>query len=128
MQILQAGQGLFISPSGIIPINNQPNIEGPRPDGVDVPPKLFASDTVSDAEEGLFVFVRDGHIEVATASEVLHLGKGEAGFAGNQGDTRRPVQIPKFIDFDRVPLPTSRNPLLVSVLSESGIRPSNVCN
>jgi hypothetical protein len=128
LQILQAGQGLFISPSGISLINSQPNIEGPRPDGVTVPPKLFSSDAVSDAEEGLFVFVRDGHIEIATATEVLHLGKGEAGFAGNQGDTKRPVLIPKFIDFDRLPLPTSRNPLLVSVLSDAGIRPSNTCN
>jgi hypothetical protein len=127
LQVLQAGQGLFISPSGILPITSQPAMEGPRPDGVTVPPKLFSSDAVSDAEEGLFVFVRDGHIEILTASEVLHLGKGEAGFAGAGGDTRRPVSIPKFIDFDSVPLPTSRNPLLVSVLAESGIKPNNQC-
>ena len=127
LQVLQAGQGLFISPSGILPINNQPAIEGPRPDGVTVPPKLFSSESVSDAEEGLFVFVRDGHIEIATAGEVLHLGKGEAGFAGAGGDTKRPVSIPKFIDFDSLPLPTSKNPLLVSVLSESGIKPNNQC-
>jgi len=127
LQVLQAGQGLFISPSGILPISSQPVIEGPRPDGVTVPPKLFSSDVVSDAEEGLFVFVRDGHIEIATAGEVLHLGKGEAGFAGPGGDTKRPGSIPKFIDFDSLPMPTSRNPLLVSVLSESGIKPNNQC-
>jgi hypothetical protein len=127
LQVLQAGQGLFISPGGVLPISNQPPIDGPRPDGVNVPPKLFSSDTVSDAEEGLFVFVRDGHIEIATAGEVLHLGKGEAGFAGKGGDTKRPVTIPKFIDFDSLPLPNSRNPLLVSVLSESGIKPNNQC-
>ena len=127
LQVLQAGQGLFISPSGILPINTQPNIEGPRPDGVTPPPKLFSNDNVSDSEEGLFVFVRDGHIEIATAGEVLHLGRGEAGFAGNSGETRRPVTIPKFIDFDRLPLPNSRNPLLVSVLTESGVRPNNQC-
>jgi hypothetical protein len=127
LQVLQAGQGLFISPSGVLQINSQPPIEGERPDGVTVPPKLFSSDTVSDAEEGLFVFVRDGHIEIATAGEVLHLGKGEAGFAGNAGETKRPSTIPKFIDFDSLPLPTSRNPLLVSVLSESGIKPNNQC-
>jgi hypothetical protein len=102
-------------------------MDGPRPDGVNVPPKLFSSDAVSDTEEGLFVFVRDGHIEIATAGEILHLGKGEAGFAGPGGDTKRPLSIPKFIDFDSVPLPTSRNPLLVSVLAESGIRPNNLC-
>jgi hypothetical protein len=39
-------------------------------------------------QEGLYVFVRDGHIEVTTASEVLHLGKGETGFAGQTGQTR----------------------------------------
>ncbi|MDB5872812.1 MAG: hypothetical protein JWQ07_2254 [Ramlibacter sp.] len=127
LQVLQAGQGLFISPSGVLQINSQPPMDGPRPDGVTVPPKLFSSDTVSDAEEGLFVFVRDGHIEIATAGAVLHLGKGEAGFAGNNGDTKRPVNIPKFIDFDKLPLPNSRNPLLVSVLSESGIKPNNMC-
>lgn len=127
LQLLQAGQGLLISPSGILPITNPPAMEGPRPDGVTVPPKLFSSDVVSDAEEGLFVFVRDGHIEILTTSEVLHLGKGEAGFAGPGGDTKRPVSIPKFIDFDSVPLPTSRNPLLVSVLAESGIKPNNLC-
>ncbi|HXE47935.1 MAG TPA: hypothetical protein VN663_06155, partial [Ramlibacter sp.] len=114
-------------PSGIQSINQPPSIDGPRPDTVTVPPKLFSSDRVSDSEEGLFVFVRDGHIEIATAGEILHLGRGEAGFAGNSGETRRPVTIPKFIEFDRLPLPTARNPLVVSVLSESANRPNEQC-
>lgn len=127
LQALQAGQGLFISPGGIQSIDSQPAIDGPRPDTVAVPPKLFSSESVSDAEEGLFVFVRDGHIEIATAGEILHLGRGEAGFAGSDGDARRPVTIPKFIDFDLVPLPNAKNPLLVSVLSESGVKPNEQC-
>ena len=127
LEALQAGQGLFISPSGIQSINQPPSIDGPRPDTVTVPPKLFSSDRVSDSEEGLFVFVRDGHIEIATAGEILHLGRGEAGFAGNSGETRRPVTIPKFIEFDRLPLPSARNPLVVSVLSESANRPNEQC-
>lgn len=127
LQILQANQGLFISPSGILPISAPPTLEGPRPDGVNVPPKLFSSNTVSDAEQGLFVFVRDGHIEIVGAKEVLHLGKGEAGFAGTDGDTARPVTIPKFLDFDSIPLPTSKNPLLASILGEQGIKTSKVC-
>ena len=86
LQVLQAGQGLFISPAGIMPIDNQPEIDGPRPDSVTVPPNLFSTGDVPDAQEGLFVFVRDGHIEIATATQILHLGKGEAGFAGNDGD------------------------------------------
>jgi len=128
LQVLQAGQGLFISASGVIqPVTSEPAMEGPRPDQVVVPPKLFATAGVSDTEEGLFVFVRDGHIEIASAREVLHLGKGEAGFAGAGGDTLRPTLIPKFIEFDRMPLPTARNPMLATVLGESGFRSNNVC-
>lgn len=127
MQVLQAGQGLFISPAGIRPVATQPPAEGPRPDQVTVPPKLFSSDTVSDNQQGLFVFVRDGHIEIAGKDEILHLGKGEAGFAGNDGKTARPMAIPKFIEFDKLPLPTTKNPLLVSVLADSGVKTANQC-
>lgn len=128
LQVLQAGQGLFIPASGpIVPITNEPSSDGPRPDGVDVPPKLFSESDVSEGAEGLFVFVRDGHIEIATIGEVLHLGRGEAGFAGPAGEALRPSIIPRFIDFDRIPLPTTRNPLLMSILSESGVRSSQVC-
>jgi hypothetical protein len=128
LQLLQSGQGLFISPTGILPVQNAPAMgDAPRPDTVNVPPNMFGHQDVPDAAEGLFVFVRDGHIEIATASQVLQLGKGEAGFAGNNGDTARPNSIPKFIDFDKVPLPNSRNPLLVSVLNESGVKQQNQC-
>ena len=127
LQLLQAGQGLIITPTGIRLVTVPPAMEGPRPDSVIVNPKLFSHDNVSDNQEGLFVFVRDGHIEIATASEILQLGKGEAGFAGDNGSTGRPLNVPKFLEFDRLPLPTSRNPLLVSVLSESGVRPNNQC-
>ena len=128
LQVLQSGQGLFIPRSGPVQqINNEPAIEGDRPDQVDVPPKLFTSGDVDEGSEGLFVFVRDGHSESASAREILHLGKGEAGFAGNDGETNRPSVVPKFLDFDKIPLPTSRNALLTSILAESGIRSGNVC-
>lgn len=128
LQVLQAGQGLFIPASGpMVPITNEPSSDTPRPDRVDVPPKLFSESDVSEAAEGLFVFVRDGHIEIATIGDVLHLGRGEAGFAGAAGEALRPTVIPRFIDFDRIPLPTTRNPLLLSILSESGVRSSQVC-
>ncbi|MEO5671860.1 MAG: FecR family protein [Ramlibacter sp.] len=127
LEALLAGQGLLITPNGVQKINNAPQFEGPRPDGVNVPQKLFSGDNVAETEEGLFVFVRDGHIEILTAQDVLHLGKGEAGFAGLNGETKRPVNIPKFIEFDKVPLPNARNPLLVSVLAESGIQKNNQC-
>jgi hypothetical protein len=130
LQVLQAGQGIFISPQGIRPVTTQPATEGQRPDQVNVPPKLFAkASTGADTQEGLFVFVRDGHIEVQTqqAGEVLHLGKGEAGFANTQGETQRPATIPKFISNDKTPTPGTKNPLLQSVLSDAGIKSSNQC-
>jgi hypothetical protein len=128
LQVLQAGQGLYIPPTGQIQeIRNAPGVPGPRPDEVNVPGNLFAESNVPDSAEGLFVFVRDGQIEIASAGEVLHLGKGEAGFASFNGETARPTTIPKFLDFDRVPLPDSKNPLLASILGESGIRSGNTC-
>jgi ferric-dicitrate binding protein FerR (iron transport regulator) len=128
LQVLQAGQGLFVSPSGMVPINSQPPVEGPRPDTVTVPPKLFAKENVSDAKEGLFVFVRQGHVTVATAGEVLQLGNGEVGFAGQDGSTARPINIPKFIEFDKLPLPTAKNPLLVTVMADNNVKAKNSCN
>jgi hypothetical protein len=127
LSFLQAGQGLFISPRGIQPILNAPNTDGPRPDGVNVDPKLFAGETISDAEEGLFVYVRDGHIEIATAREVLHLGRGEAGFANLLGDAKRPTSVPKFLEFDRMPMPNARNPFVSMLLGEAGLKQNNQC-
>ena len=127
LQVLQAGQGLFISSTGMRPVTNEPAGDGPRPDQVDVPAKLFTKGDVADTSEGLFVFVRDGHIEIVSAKDVLQLGRGEAGFANDDGEAVRPGDIPKFLDFDKIPLPTSKNPLLASILAESGIRNSEIC-
>lgn len=128
LQVLQAGQGLLITPQGITPVATEPPAEGPRPDTVTPPPKLFATENVSDNTEGLFVFVRDGHIEIASAREVLQLGKGEAGFADPNGNTARPDVLPKFIQFDRVPMPTDPNFLLSVVLREERVRVPQTCN
>ena len=89
--------------------------------------QLFSASAVDDAKEGLFVFVRDGHIEVTTASETLHLGRGETGFAGNDGITARPIVMPLFIEFDRTPMPSSKTPMTTNVLDESGARQTNQC-
>ena len=100
----------------------------PRPDTVPVNSKqLFGQGKVEEGHEGLFVFVRDGHIEIATASERLDLGKGETGFAGRDGSTVRPLTMPLFIEFDRTPMPNAKNPMLAGVLSSSGIHPVNQC-
>jgi hypothetical protein len=128
LQVLEAGQGLFVGPNGIRPLNGPTLQDLPRPDEVPVDLKqLFTGASLEDGQEGLFVFVRDGHIEITTASEHLHLGRGEAGFAGNDGQTIRPLLLPLFLEFDRTPMPNSRNPMLSAVLGETGIRPLNQC-
>jgi len=128
LQVLESGRGLFVGPQGIRPLL-APTLDGlPRPDGVEVDSKsLFLSGNTSENEEGLYVYVREGHIELVTASEVLQLGRGEAGFASPNGRTDRPVGIPRFIDVDATPLPNSRNPALSSVLIQSGLIVANQC-
>ena len=128
LQVLSAGQGLFVSATGIRAIT-APTLENlPRPDTVPVDTKqLFSAAAVGGDQEGLYVFVRDGHIEVTTNSETLHLGKGETGFASDAGRTIRPLLMPLFLEFDRTPRPDSTNPMLQSVLNETLNRSANQC-
>ena len=88
---------------------------------------LFTSTPVNETQEGLYVFVRDGHLEVQTAQGVLQLGRGEVGLATVEGTALRPLLMPRFIEQDRTPMPNHPNPLLATVLGESGVRTSNVC-
>lgn len=128
LQVLSAGQGLFVDANGIRPLT-APILENlPRPDTVPVDTKqLFTEAAMTEDPEGLYVFVRDGHIEVTTASETLHLGKGETGFAADSGRTVRPLLMPLFLEFDRTPKPDSPNPMLQSILNETGKRSANQC-
>jgi hypothetical protein len=128
LQVLQAGQGLFVSRTEIRPLT-APTLERlQRPDTVPVDMKqLFISGGVSSDEVGLFVTVRDGHIEVTSSKETLQLGRGETGFAGSDGRTGRPVDTPLFIQLDKVPLPNSPNPMLLSVVGDAKNRSNNLC-
>ena len=127
-QVLEVGQGLYVSASEVRPLSGPTLQNLQRPDGVAVNTKqLFTSATLDDGQEGLFVFVRDGHIEVSSSNQTLHLGKGETGFAGNDGTMVRPTLMPLFLEFDRTPMPNSTNPLLASVLGDTGGRTLNQC-
>jgi hypothetical protein len=128
LQVLQAGQGLFVSKDGIRPLSAS-TLDGlPRPDTVPVNTRqLFSEGGVSPDDQGLFVYVRDGHIQITSATERLDLGRGETGYAGNDGHTGRPETMPLFIQFDTVPMPNSSNPLLVNLLNELGVGASQMC-
>ncbi len=127
-QTLQAGQGLFVSRTEVRPLSTPTLDDLPRPDTVPVnTQQLFSGGTVPADEEGLYVFVRDGHIQVTSSRETLHLGRGETGFAGANGQTGRPLNTPLFIQFDKVPLPNSANPLMVSVAGELSKQAAPVC-
>jgi hypothetical protein len=122
LQQLNAGQGFFIGPSGARPITQSPLNGLPRPDGVNVnTTELFGQGPATDTDDGLFVFVRDGHIEVVSAREALQLGRGETGFAGTNGNLSRPATTPKFIDFDRTPMPNTANPSAATALLTTGL-------
>lgn len=127
-QLLSAGQGLVVGRVGVQPLGAT-TLEGlPRPDSVPVnTQQLFSSGGVSSDDEGLFVFVRDGHIEISSAKETIHLGRGETGFSGADGRMGRPGETPLFIQFDRVPLPNSSNPNLAGLIGEVTGRPANQC-
>jgi hypothetical protein len=128
MHLLQAGQGLFVGPGGIQVLTAPTLQELPRPDQVPVDAQqLFSSGGVSGDDEGLFVYVRDGHIEITTATQTLHLGRGETGYAGADGHTGRPENMPGFIQFDATPMPNSRNPMLINLLQELGVGASAMC-
>lgn len=127
-QILQAGQGLFLGLQGIRPISESTLLQLLRPDTVDVDHRsLFGSEQASENQPGLYVFVRDGHIELVTERALLQLGRGEAGFASPQGLVDRPGVVPRFIDFDRTPPPGSRNVSLVSLIDDLNLRTVNTC-
>ena len=127
-QILEAGQGLFVSRTEIRPLT-APTLERlERPDTVPFDMRqLFSSGDVPADEVGLFVFVRDGHIEVRSSSQTLQLGRGETGFVGTDGRAGRPFEMPLFIQFDRVPLPNSPNPMLLSILGQRSSLSANLC-
>lgn len=128
LQTLQAGQGLFVGRTGIRPLTLPTLDELPRPDGVPVnTQQLFGSGGVSSDEEGLFVFVRDGHIEIVSAKETLQLGRGETGFAGFDGRVGRPLTLPLFIQNDPIPMPNTPNPGLINLLNEVISGQGNQC-
>jgi len=128
LQVLEAGQGLYVSGSGVRALPALPLPDVPRPDGVDIDlAPLFMTQGVDESQWGLYVLMRDGHIELFSDRQTVHLGRGELGLAQGDGRVLRPVHVPRFMDLDPMPLPNSSHPLLSSVLGEAGVRSLNQC-
>jgi hypothetical protein len=125
--VLGPGFGLVVDPTGTRNLNTEPSNDLTPPRSVNTPPALFGSEATQESQEGLFVYVRDGHIEIASGSSVLHLGRNEAGFAGNNGNVARPQDVPRFIEFDRTPLPNASNFNVSALLGNSDIQGRRIC-
>ena len=66
--------------------------------------KLFGTQAPS-GEDGLYLFVRDGHVSLETALGRADYGAGEAGFIGADNQPKRLVPIPRFLSDDPFPIP-----------------------
>lgn len=81
------------------------NFQAPRPDQVAVDwDNLFASVTPTGAD-GLYVFVRDGHVFILSGNSRIDLGVGETGFVGQDGQAQRLSPAPGFMTNDPYPIP-----------------------
>jgi hypothetical protein len=77
----------------------------PRPDEVDVDwDNLFATVAPSGAD-GIYVFVRDGHVFLTSGGSRVDLGVGEGGFVGADGRALRMSPVPGFLTSDPYPIP-----------------------
>jgi hypothetical protein len=124
---LLPGQGLNVSPAGTQGLNAEPANDLTAPGSLPAAPALFSNESTSENTEGLYVFVRDGHIELTTSSQVLHLGRSEAGVAGSDGNVSRPQDVPRFLEFDRTPLPNASNFNVTALLGDSNIQGGRIC-
>lgn len=104
----------------------------PRPDTVEVDfNNLFGAQSVDSSTPGLYIVVRDGHIELTGPAGTIDLGPGEAGFLGDgQSIPIRLTLTPPFLLNDPYPLPENfdeRTIRLLDVLNPGGGPGSVIC-
>ncbi len=89
----------------------------PRPDSVKIDfENLFGAESISGAPRGLYLLMRDGHIELTSEGRSVDLGPGDSGYLA---DGRPPIRLtitPTFMLYDPVPLPETFNPNSVRML------------
>jgi hypothetical protein len=93
-----------------------PENTAPRPDQVNIEDP-FTQQPVAPDTAGLFVLVRDGHVNVSTASGSNDIGRGEVVFT-NGTTVVRPDAVPTFLSTDPTPRPDQ--PIRTSQLDAPG--------
>lgn len=81
------------------------NFSSPRPDRIDVDWENLFATVAPSGSDGLYVFVRDGHVFILSGTSRTDLGAGEAGYVGREGSTERIAPVPGFFTIDPFPLP-----------------------
>ncbi|MBI4195446.1 MAG: FecR domain-containing protein [Betaproteobacteria bacterium] len=104
----------------------------PRPDKVEVDfDNLFGAVSVEAYRPGVYVTMRDGHVDFAGRAGSIDLGPGESGYlADGQGIPVRLTQTPPFITSDPSPIPETfdeQSIRLLDVLNPGGGPGSLIC-
>jgi hypothetical protein len=86
------------------PMNNNP---APRPDQINIDlGRLFGGVVKDDGDPGLYLYLRDGHLSLASGGNTIDIGRGEAAYANLAGSLLvRLNAAPGFIQNDATPRP-----------------------
>lgn len=111
----------FVGPDGVPRIllevpGFMKNFAAPKPSGVEVDwNQLFATMDPAGAD-GLYVYVREGHVYLRSGDSTVDMGPGEGAWSGKSGEVRRTDPMPRFLTLDPIPIPEllgqSQGPLL----------------
>jgi hypothetical protein len=103
----------------------------PRPDTLQVDfDNLFGTASIEGSPAGLYVLMRDGHIELSSPAGSIDLGPGDTGYLGEGRPPVRLTVTPTFMLFDPVPLPDKFDPnsvRLIDLLNMGGKPGDLIC-
>lgn len=103
----------------------------PRPDKLTIDfDNLFGATTLTGNPAGLYLLMRDGHIELASDGRSVDLGPGDSGYLGEGRPPVRLTVTPTFMLFDPVPLPDKFDPnsvRLIDLLNMGGKAGDLIC-
>lgn len=125
VKIVRVDEAVFVGAPNEVP-RTLPALPGfmrdnpaPRPDGVPVDfQNLFGARTDAPEAPGFFVWVRDGHINVAADGRSFDLGRNESLYVGVTPDLVYRLEAPPvFMQFDSTPRPDASGAISGSVIS-----------